>query len=201
MWLYLLQGIGYGFAAAAQPGPLQTFIIMQSLTRGWQKALPTAFAPQVSDGPIITLCLLVLRQVPDSFKQILFLAGGAFVLYLAYGAYRSWKNFDLNISSSQAEAQQSLLKAALVNVLGPGAYIFWSLVTGPILIEGWRETPIFGITFLLGFYITFVLGLMLIIFVFGTMRALGQKIRRAMIGISALALFGFGFYQLWQGFH
>src|SRR6185436_7128636 len=119
MWLYLLQGIGYGFAAAAQPGPLQTFIIMQSLTRGWQKALPTAFAPLVSDGPIITLCLLVLRQVPDSFKQILFLAGGAFVLYLAYGAYRSWKNFDLNISSSQAEAQQSLLKAALVNVLGP----------------------------------------------------------------------------------
>jgi threonine/homoserine/homoserine lactone efflux protein len=201
MWLYLLQGIGYGFAAAAQPGPLQTFIIMQSLTRGWQKALPTAFAPLVSDGPIITLCLLVLRQVPDSFKQILFLAGGAFVLYLAYGAYRSWKNFDLNISSSQAEAQQSLLKAALVNVLGPGAYIFWSLVTGPILIEGWRETPIFGITFLLGFYVTFVLGLMLIIFVFGTMQALRQKIRRVMVGISALALFGFGLYQLWLGFH
>jgi len=201
MWLYLLQGIGYGFAAAAQPGPLQTFIIMQSLTKGWQRALPTAFAPLVSDGPIIALCLLVLRQIPDSFKQILYLLGGAFVLYLAYGAYRSWKNFDTNLSSPQSGAQQSLLKAALVNMLGPGAYIFWSLVTGPILIEGWRESPIFGITFMLGFYITFVLGLILIIFVFGTMQALGQKIRRAMVGISALALFGFGLYQLWLGVH
>ena len=201
MWLYLLQGIGYGFAAAAQPGPLQTFIIMQSLTKGWQRALPTAFAPLVSDGPIIALCLLVLRQVPDSFKQILYLLGGAFVLYLAHGAYRSWKNFDTNLSSPQSGVQQSVLKAALVNMLGPGAYIFWSLVTGPILIEGWRETPIFGITFMLGFYITFVLGLMLIIFIFGTMQALGQKIRRVMVGISALALFRFGLYQLWLGFH
>ena len=201
MWLYLLQGIGYGFAAAAQPGPLQTFLIMQALTKGWQRSLPAAFAPLISDGPIIVLCLLVLRQVPDSFKQVLYLVGGLFVLYLAYGAYRSWKNFDINLSNPELGAQQSVLKAALVNMLSPGAYVFWSLVTGPILIQGWRETPIFGITFVLGFYVTFVVCLMLIIFIFGTMQTLGQKIRRAMIGISALALLGFGLYQVWLGIH
>jgi threonine/homoserine/homoserine lactone efflux protein len=200
MWLYLLQGIGYGFAAA-QPGPLQTYLITQSLTKGWQRSLPAAFAPLVSDGPIIVLCLLVLRQVPDSFKQILYIVGGLFVLYLAYSAYRSWKNFDINLSNPELGAQQSVLKAALVNMLSPGAYIFWSLVTGPILIEGWRETPIFGIIFILGFYVTFVVCLMLIILIFGTMQTLGQKIRRAMIGISALALLGFGLYQIWLGIH
>ena len=199
MWLYILQGIGYGFAAAAQPGPLQTYIISQSLTRGWRRSLPAAFAPLISDGPIITLCLLVLRQLPDSFKQILYIFGGLFVLYLAYGAYKSWKNFDLNLPTPESGAGRSVLKAALVNLLAPGAYVFWSLVTGPILIAGWRETPIFGMSFLLGFYITFVLCLMLIIFVFGTMQTLGQKVRRMLVGMSAAALFCFGLYQLWLG--
>jgi threonine/homoserine/homoserine lactone efflux protein len=199
MWLYILQGIGYGFAAAAQPGPLQTYIISQALTRGWRRSLPAAFAPLISDGPIITLCLLVLRQLPDAFQKVLYIAGGIFVLYLAYGAYRSWQTFDTNLFIPESGAGQSVLKAALVNLLAPGAYIFWSLVTGPILIAGWHETPVFGISFLLGFYITFVLCLMLIIFVFGTMQTLGQKVRRMLVGMSAAALFCFGLYQLWLG--
>lgn len=199
MWIYILQGIVYGFAAAAQPGPLQTYLIMQSLTKGWQRALPTAFAPLVSDGPIIAVCLLVLRQLPDTFKQILYVVGGAFVLYLAYGAYRSWRDFDAQLAIPEVGTQQSVLKAALVNLLAPGAYIFWGTVTGPILIAGWRETPLYGITFLLGFYITFVLCLMLIIVVFGTMQALGQKVRRVLVGTSAVVLFCFGLYQLGLG--
>jgi len=201
MWLYLIQGIGYGFAAAAQPGPLQTYLISQSLTKGWRRALPAAFAPLISDGPIIVLCLLVLRQVPDSFKHVLYIVGGLFVLYLSYGAYKAWKNFDSNLPSTESGTQQSVLKAALVNILAPGAYIFWSLVTGPILITGWRATPIFGIVFMLGFYITFVLCLMLVIFIFGTMQAFGQKFRRTLVGISVAALFCFGLYQLWLGLH
>lgn len=199
MWLYIVQGIGYGFAAAVQPGPLQTYLITQALTKGWRRALPAAFAPLVSDGPIITLCLLVLRQLPDSFQKVLYIAGGAFVLYLAFGAYKTWRAFDTNLFVPESGAGQSVLKAAAVNLLAPGAYIFWSLVTGPILIAGWRETPVFGIGFMLGFYITFVLCLMLIIFIFGTMQALGQQVRRALIGASAVALSGFGLYQLWLG--
>jgi len=199
MWPYLFQGILFGLAAAAQPGPLQTYIISQSLTKGWKKSLPAAFAPLVSDGPIIALCLLVLSQVPEWFQKFLYIAGGLFVLYLAYGAYKSWKNFISSAQNTEAGIQQSVLKTALVNVLSPGPYIFWSLITGPILIAGWRETPIFGIIFLLGFYSTFILLLMLIIVVFGAMRNLGEKVQRALLGISALALFCFGLYQIWLG--
>ena len=199
MWLYIIQGIGFGFAAAAQPGPLQTYIISQAITKGWKKSLPAAFAPLVSDGPIIVVCLLVLRQLPDAFQKVLYIAGGLFVLYLAYGAYKSWRGFESQLSIHQSGAEQSLLKAALVNLLAPGAYIFWSLVTGPILIAGWRETPAFGVAFMLGFYITFVLCLMLIIFIFGAMQNLGQKVRRALVGVSAIALLCFGLYQLWLG--
>lgn len=199
MWLYILQGIGYGFAAAAQPGPFQTYIISQSLAKGWRKTILAALAPLVSDPPIITLCLFVLSQVPIWFQRFLYIAGGLFILYLAYGAYKAWKHFDSNIPASESGTGQSIWKAAMMNALSPGPYIFWSLVTGPILIRGWRETPMHGISFMAGFYVTFISALGLIIIVFGVARELGPKVNRALIGVSAIALFCFGLYQLWLG--
>lgn len=199
MWFYIIQGIGYGFAAAVQPGPFQTYLISQTLSRGWKRTLPTALAPLISDGPIIALCLLVLSQVPAWLQRFLYIAGGSFILYLAYGAYRAWKNFDPNISSTQSGAQQGVLKAALVNRLNPNPYIYWTLVTGPILFIGWRETPVNGVGFLAGFFVALIFSLSAIILVFGTARQFGPKVNRALIGVSAIALFCFGLYQLWQG--
>ena len=199
MWFYIVQGIGYGFAAAVQPGPFQTYLISQTLSKGWKRTLPTALAPLLSDGPIITLCLLVLSQVPTWLQRFLYIAGGLFILSLSYGAYRSWKNFDLNNSSTESSTHQSVLKAALVNMLNPNPYIYWTLVTGPILLTGWRETPANGMGFLAGFYISILLSLSAIILVFGTARQFGPKVNRALLGISAIALFCFSLYQLWQG--
>lgn len=199
MLFYLLQGIGYGFAAAVQPGPFQTYVVSHTLTKGWKQSLLIAFSPLVSDGPIIAICLFVLSQVPIWFQNFLYIAGGLFILYLAYGAYTSWKNFDSNISTTTSGVQQSILKGALMIVISPGPYVFWSLVTGPILLRGWRETPIHGLGFLMGFYVTVILGLTAIILVFGKARELGPKLSRFLIGVSALALFCFGLYQLWLG--
>ncbi len=199
MWLYLLQGIGYGLAAASQPGPFQTYLISQTLTRGWKRTLPAALAPLVSDGPIILICVLVLSQVPAWMQRVLYIAGGLFILYLAYGTYNSWKNFDSRLPSLETGTQQSILKAALMNALSPGPYIFWTLVTGPILLKGWRETPVNGIGFLIGFYVTLISSLAALILIFGTAAKLGPKFNRMLLGISAIALTCFGLYQLWLG--
>lgn len=199
MWPYILQGIGFGFAAAVQPGPFQTYLISQTLTRGWKRSLLIAFAPLVSDGPIIALCLFVLNQIPLWLQRFLYIAGGLFVLYLAFGAYRAWKNFDSNQLSAEEGNQKSILKGALMIMISPGPYIYWSLVTGPILLRGWRESPVFGLGFLAGFYATVILGLITIILLFGKARELGPKVNRALIAISAMALLCFGLYQLWLG--
>ncbi|HUF00697.1 MAG TPA: LysE family transporter [Anaerolineales bacterium] len=173
--------------------------LSQSLTKGWKHALPAASAPLLSDGPIIAFCLLVLSQVPSWLQQFLYVTGGFFILYLAYGAYRSWKSFDPNISATETGMQQSVLKAALINILNPNPYIFWTLVTGPILLAGWRETPVYGLGFLIGFYVTMILGFCTIIIASGSARQLGSKVNRALLGVSAIALFCFGLYQLWKG--
>lgn len=199
MFFYVLQGVGYGLAAASQPGPFQTYLISQSVTRGWKRTLPAALAPLVSDGFIIAVCLLVLSQVPPWLERFLYLAGGLFVLYLAYGAFKSWRDFDMKTPQAEASGGQSILEAALTNALSPNPYIFWTLVTGPILIKGWRETPVNGIGFLAGFYTAMITSLVAIILLFGLASRFGPKISRILLGVSALALFGFGSYQVWLG--
>ena len=86
-----------------------------------------------------------------------------------------------------------------MNALNPNPYIFWTLVTGPILLSGWRQSPIIGIGFLGAFYLTLIAGLAAIILIFGFTQKLGSKFSRAMLGVSAIALFCFGVYQLWLG--
>jgi hypothetical protein len=73
------------------------------------------------------------------------------------------------------------------------------LVTGPILINAWREAPRYGIAFLAGFYITLISGFSAIILLFGVARELGPKVNRVLIGISAITLSLFGLCQLWLG--
>jgi hypothetical protein len=73
------------------------------------------------------------------------------------------------------------------------------LVLGPILVAGWRETPLHGIGFLGGFYLTLISSLVAIIIVFGTAQKLGPRVTRALLGMSVLALILFGLYQLWRG--
>jgi len=200
METYLIQGLGYGLAAAAQPGPFQTYLIAQTLTKGWRRTLPAALAPLISDGPIILLAILVLNRFPEGWQNALSIIGGLFVLYLAWDAFKTWQTFEERDPDIEKETG-SVFKAAMTNALGPGPYLFWGLVTGPILVNGWRESPVYAVVFLLGFYGTMVLTLAVLIVGFGEARHLGQRLNRLLIGISMLALFGFGFHQIWQGLH
>lgn len=196
---YVVQGIGYGFAAAVQPGPFQTYITAQALNNGWRNTLPAAVAPLISDGPIVALVLLVLSQVPEWMQRFLYVASGLFILYLAVNAFIGWRNFDPAGAAAIPSRRQSVFRAAMMNVLSPGPYIYWSLVTGPILLAGWREAPTNGIGFLAGFYAALTVSLAGIIILFGTARHLGPKVNRAMLAMSVVALACFGVYQLWLG--
>ena len=195
---YLVQGFAYGFAAAVQPGPFLTYLISLTLRSGWRRALPAVFAPLLSDGPIIALVLFVLSHVPSWWVQFLRIAGGGFLLYLAVNALRAWRDYDPQAIQSSS-APSNLLRAALVNLLNPNPYIYWSLVMGPLLLTGWREAPANGVVFLLVFYLTMISGMAGIMLLFAFTRRLGSQVSRALLELSALALAGFGLYQIWVG--
>lgn len=200
MLLYLTQGLILGATAAVQPGPYQAYLLSQTLRTGWRKTLPAAFAPLLSDGPIVLLVLLVLTTAPRWLLSGLQIAGGLFLLYLAYNAFRSYRAAETAAPADVAELpQRSLLKGALLNALSPNPYIFWATIAGPIFISGWREAPALGLSFVLGFYTALIGGFMAFIALFSLTNRLDARVTRVLSAFSAVALLLFGLYQLWQG--
>lgn len=199
MLVYLIFGITYAFAAAIQPGPFQTFIISKTLENGWKKTLPAAFAPLLSDGPIIVLVLLILTVVPPWLLSFLQIGGGMLLLYLAYSSLRSFLNFEKLKKPETNQTDNTLLKAVLVNAINPAPYLGWSLIMGPLFIKGYDQAAINGIALIAGFYISIVLCQMGIILLFGFARNLGPKVTRITLGLATAGLAAFGVYLLWQG--
>jgi threonine/homoserine/homoserine lactone efflux protein len=199
MLSYLIFGITYAFAAAVQPGPFLTYLISQTLSKGWRHTLPACFAPLLSDGPIIVLVLFLLSQIPLWLVRFLHFGGALFLFYLAVGSYKSWKNFNADILTNVKTGKQTLLKATFVNILNPAPYLGWSLVMGPLFLKGYHESPINGIALLVSFYVTLILCLAGVIFLFAFSRNLGPRVNKITIGLSVIALICFGIYQLWMG--
>lgn len=202
MFWYFSQGLLLGGTAASQPGPFQAYLLSQTLKNGWGKTLWAAFAPLISDGPIIVLVLLILSQTPDWFLTGTQIVGGFFLIFLAWRAYLSARvavDLKPDVGMETAVKNQNIFEAALMNALSPGPYIFWATIAGPILIAGWKESAGHGLSFLLGFYGTLIGGFMAFITVFAIAKRLDPNVNRALGFISAFVLLSFGLFQLWQG--
>ena len=197
----LLQGAALGVSAAASPGPMQTFLISETLIGGFKRSLPIAFAPLATDFPIILLILIVLKQLPPGASRILSLVGGLYVLYLAWGLWKQWRA----LSTAQTGAGQKfdevddkanpwrlLRRAVLMNFLNPNPYLFWGLVGGPILLGALDQSALHAGVFLIGMYGVFIGLQIALIAVFHLARRLGPQIVRGMllISIGVLAIFG-----------
>lgn len=203
---YILQGLILGATAAAQPGPFQAFLLSLIARHGWRKALPAAFAPLLSDGPILLLVLLVLTRLPEWLLSAVQVAGGVFLLYLAWGAWWDFRRALRHGGAPEEEAMEAqgsvaahVGKAAVMNALSPSPYLFWATVAGPILIEAWRQSPLFGVAFLASFYVALIGGMMLFILVFAGAGKIDPRVNRALGGLSAALLLAFGLFQIGSG--
>ncbi len=200
MIVALLKGLALGVPAAATPGPFQAYLLAQTVRSGWRRTLPAALAPLLSDGPIIALVLLVLATLPRWLLLAIRIAGGLFLLYLVWGAYRTFRTADFSAQADEPRAgAQSVLEAALVNLFGPGAWLFWATVGGPTLLEAWHTAPVQAAAFLIGFYTALLSIFALYILLFGAARSIGPHLARGLTGLSVLLLLGFATYQLWNG--
>ncbi|HEX6972982.1 MAG TPA: LysE family transporter [Vicinamibacterales bacterium] len=193
---YIALGATYGFAAGAQPGQLQAYLINRAVANGWRRTWPAAFAPVISDAPIVALVLFALTRVAPVFLHALQVAGGAFLLYLAWRTAGSVRTAS---APPAASATQTLGTAALLNLLNPNPYIAWSLVMGPLCLEAWRLAPSNAVLFVAVFYATMVAVSAGIVLVFATTRSLGARVSRICVAVSAVVLALFGAYQLWSG--
>jgi threonine/homoserine/homoserine lactone efflux protein len=193
------QGATLGFGAAAQPGPFQAYLLAQAVRHGPLRALPLAAVPLVSDPPVIAVVLALLAQVPSGFLRALQVGGGAFVAFLGGTAIRAALRGPPSAPEPGREPPRGFWRATLVNLTNPNAWIFWSLVGGPILAEAWREAPSRALAFLCGFYLLLLGGNAAIVLGFGAAGRLGPRAARALGLLSGAALLAFGAWQVARG--
>ncbi|GAB4574155.1 MAG: LysE family translocator [Anaerolineae bacterium] len=199
----LAQGIGFGYAAGVTPGPLQLFLVTQTLQFGWRHGIWLILAPLISDGPIVALVLLVLRQASDDLLRVIALVGGAFVLYIAWGLWGHLRRGMLEIvpegvpvTDAAAGRWEAVRRAAAINALGPGPWLFWGTAMGPMVIAAWREAPLSAVLFVAGFYGAFLAVMAAQVVLVHQARRLGTRAVRAALWIGLVALLVFAL-RLW----
>ncbi len=200
----LAPALGFGVVAGLMPGPLQTFLLLKTLERGARGGAWIVPAPLASDGPIIVVCLLVLARVGEDWLRALSLAGGLFLLYLAFESWRALHrdaaaDERLQAVVSRHRGPALLVRAALLNTLSPGPWLFWGTVTGPMLIQLWRVSPGRGMAFVAVFYGTLVALLVVQLLLFSYARRLGPKIARGGTWLGIVLLLGFAILLLLFG--
>jgi threonine/homoserine/homoserine lactone efflux protein len=195
--LLFLQGAALGFSAAAQPGPFQAYLLAQSLRNGAGRTIPVALVPLASDPPVIAIVLAVLAQLPGGMLRALQIAGGAVVLWLAFATLRALWGAPRPVGAR--EPPRGFVRATLVNFTNPNAWMFWSLVGGPILAAAWRAHPSRAVAFLAGFYLLLLAGNAALVGLAAAARRLGPAFERGLGIASALALAGFGVFQVVRG--
>lgn len=194
----LLIGFSYALSAALQPGPLQVFFIAKVAEGGWRRALPAAFAPLLSDGPIALVSLLLLSSLPASFRGWLQLAGGILLLVLARSAFRKSRRDTPPQAADPTSAPQTIGQAALINLLNPHPYLGWSLVMGPAVISAWEAGPGLAVGLLASFYITMISASAALIFLIGQALLIGPAARWVLSLVSGSLLVGLGVFFLIQ---
>ncbi len=134
--MFMILGLAIGFLAAIPLGPVNVFVISQTLKRdffhGVLAGLTTAFFD-------LAYCLIALVgffkikiDLSPVFMNVMKAIAGVIVLVISYRLVRESKTFTLpqNGDKVPAASHRPIFGAALLYVSNPSLYIFWFAVAG-----------------------------------------------------------------------
>ncbi len=145
----LAAGVTLGLSAGFSPGPLLALVVSQTIRHGFREGAKVAFAPVITDFPIIFLSTLLLANLSGT-KSVLGLVSIVGGLFLVYLAYENVKTTGMEVTLDEGEPR-SFLKGAMVNALSPHPYIFWMTVGGPLIMRGASENLLSPALFIASF--------------------------------------------------
>lgn len=200
-----MRAAGIGLTAGILPGPLQAYLLLQTLRHGIRYSKWLVLGPLLSDLPIIAIVLLVLGQAHENLLRGISFVGGCFILFIAWGVWKQIKagGLALGVEDDGVEGVvppsiwTSLRQALVINTLSPGPWLFWGTVNGPLLVAAWRKTPINGLAFLVGFYAVFLGVLMAQVVIFQQARNMGPKMIKVLLRVGLVLLIIFALL-LWR---
>jgi threonine/homoserine/homoserine lactone efflux protein len=198
----LASGVLLGVSAGLSPGPMLALVLAQTLRHGSREGCKIALTPLVTDPPIILLTLALASRLAElrQLLGIVSIAGGAFVLFLAWESFRPARQG----AEAPAEQPRSWFKGIVTNLLNPHPWLFWLTVGAAILAKAIAEGWLVAAAFLCGFYLLLVGSKVGVALLAGRSRDLlagrpyrvVMRVLAAMLALFALLLFREGFRHL-----
>ena len=183
----LASGAFLGLSCGLAPGPLLALLLAQTLQHGSREGCKIALTPLVTDAPIIIVALVVAAKLAElrPLLGVVSIAGGAFVLYLAWDSSRPVR---LGTEAPQ-EPPRSWFKGIVTNLLSPHPWLFWLTVGAAILAKAIAQSWLVAAAFLFGFYLLLVGSKVMVALVAGRSRhLLAGRPYRVMMRVLAVLL-------------
>jgi threonine/homoserine/homoserine lactone efflux protein len=201
---FVVLGSLLGLFSGIVPGPFTALIATTAFQQGVRTGILVAVVPVLTETAVMALTAALLTQLPEQALQVMGVAGGGLVLFLAWRTFREARSpaAEADIPTSGTRVAQGIMLA----VLSPAPWAFWLLVGSPMFLAAWHQGWESAAVFLASFLAVFV-GIYVGI---AWAAAHGRKhmperwYRRIMFGAAAvLALAGAGLiWQSWVGnFH
>ncbi len=151
MIAFLSAGMALGLYAGFSPGPLIALVISQAVKHGAKEGVKVAFAPLLTDFPILLVSTFLLIRF-SNYTAILGVVSILGALFLVYLAFKSMKTKGVEVNLAGEEVPYSFTKGAVVNALSPNPYLFWITIGAPMIIRGFAESYIASVLFVGSFF-------------------------------------------------
>ena len=202
--MFIVLGIAIGFVAAIPLGPVNVFVVSQTLKRDHFHGVLAGITTAVLD---VVYCLVALMgfflikiSLSSSFIPIMKAGAGVVVLLISYRLVRDSKTFTLPQDGDKVPSapHRPILGVILLYVTNPSLYVFWFAVAGTMtghdLVQNTGWTPVaFAAACGAGSLIWYLL---LVRFVSRRQSKIRPGTFRKILYYLGLALAGFGIYTI-----
>jgi threonine/homoserine/homoserine lactone efflux protein len=150
----MAMGAILGLTAGISPGPLLALVITETITKNKIAGFKIAFAPLITDLPIIAAAFLIFSYAArlNFIMSFISFIGAVFLSYLGLECLKTDNLPDVRGSVRSG----SLLKGIAANLLNPHPYLFWITVGTPLALRAIGISVFTTILFFSSFYIMLV---------------------------------------------
>jgi threonine/homoserine/homoserine lactone efflux protein len=202
MMTALASGALLGLFCGLAPGPLLALVLAQTLRHGPREGCKIALTPLITDAPVIALALALAARLAQlrPLLGIVSIAGGAFLLYLAWDGFRPARV----TGEAPADRPRSWFKGIVTNLLNPHPWLFWLTVGAATLAKAMAQSRLVAAAFLCGFYLLLVGSKVLLVllaarsrdFLAGRPYQVVMRVLAVMLALFAFLLFREGWQHL-----
>jgi threonine/homoserine/homoserine lactone efflux protein len=184
-------------SGALSPGPLTVSAASLGIKSGKKAGFLISLGHMTFELPLVLLIAAGVSIVAQSFRSILSLIGGIFLLYFAFTQLRSLRKASIDISEGKGNA---FLAGIVLTALNPYFIVWWLTVGTKLVMDSMQLFPL-GVLFMYILHVWMDFAwLIFIAYIFYKGSRLNEPALKVIMGILSFVLIFFGAEFIYSAF-